>query len=224
MLNPSPSPRSIGAKYNALTLRGSSVERLPLLSPLPPTLGRGQEMGVGPEYPLLWRVISGIIPHYLVLRLIGGAQRSPVHWRARPLDGRRSALGGGLVVPGHYSNRCGWRHTAVDGRAAGAGIGKAAGAKFYRQGDVCHSPAALRTKASGTPAGFNDLVGSTRFLLIAGGGNQLEVAFNEMFVERLGNRAALWIAPDAEHVQAFHLYPAEYEQRVIEFFDSVLSP
>jgi pimeloyl-ACP methyl ester carboxylesterase len=65
---------------------------------------------------------------------------------------------------------------------------------------------------------------STKFMLIAGGGNQLEVAFNEMFTERLGNRAALWIAPEAEHVQAFHQFPAEYEQRVIEFFDSVLSP
>ena len=66
--------------------------------------------------------------------------------------------------------------------------------------------------------------GSTRFLLIAGGGNTLEVAFNEMFAERLGNRAALWIAPEAEHVQAFRLYPAEYEHRLIEFFDSMVQP
>jgi pimeloyl-ACP methyl ester carboxylesterase len=65
---------------------------------------------------------------------------------------------------------------------------------------------------------------STRFLLIAGGGNKLEVAFNEMFAEKLGNRAALWIAPEAEHVQAFRQYPVEYEQRVIEFFGSLRFP
>jgi len=61
--------------------------------------------------------------------------------------------------------------------------------------------------------------GFTRFLLIAGGGNELEVAFNEMFAERLASRASLWIAPEAEHVQAFHQYPVEYEQRVVDFFD-----
>jgi len=66
--------------------------------------------------------------------------------------------------------------------------------------------------------------GSTRFLFIAGGGNKLEVAFNEMFAEMLGSRADLWIAPEAEHVQAFRQYPAEYEQRVIAFFDSIYTP
>jgi len=66
--------------------------------------------------------------------------------------------------------------------------------------------------------------GSTRFLFIAGGGNELEVAFNEMFAETLGNRADLWIAAQAEHVQAFNDYPAEYEQRVIAFFDSIFTP
>jgi fermentation-respiration switch protein FrsA (DUF1100 family) len=38
----------------------------------------------------------------------------------------------------------------------------------------------------------------------------------------LGERAALWIAPDADHVQAFGRHPEEYERRVIEFFDAAL--
>jgi pimeloyl-ACP methyl ester carboxylesterase len=66
--------------------------------------------------------------------------------------------------------------------------------------------------------------GTTRFLLIAGGGNPLEVAFNELYADTLGNRAELWIAPQAEHVGAFRKYPAEYEQRVIAFFEAALTP
>ena len=58
----------------------------------------------------------------------------------------------------------------------------------------------------------------TRFLLIAGGSEGLEVAFNQMFFTRLGNRATIWIALETEHVQAFRQYPAEYEQRLVEFF------
>jgi uncharacterized protein len=61
---------------------------------------------------------------------------------------------------------------------------------------------------------------STQFLLIAGGSNKLEVAFNELFSSVLGARAALWIAPGTEHTGALARYPAEYEQRVTEFFDS----
>ena len=59
----------------------------------------------------------------------------------------------------------------------------------------------------------------TQFLLIAGGSNALEVSFNQMFKAALGNRAALWIAPGAEHTAAFSRYPQEYEQRLVEFFD-----
>jgi pimeloyl-ACP methyl ester carboxylesterase len=59
---------------------------------------------------------------------------------------------------------------------------------------------------------------STRFLLIAGGGNPQEVAFNELFARTLGGRAALWVAPQAEHTAAFRLYPQEYEQRLAGFF------
>jgi dienelactone hydrolase len=68
------------------------------------------------------------------------------------------------------------------------------------------------------------MIGSepTQFLLIAGGSNALEVAFNQMFKQTLENRAALWIAPGAGHTEAFQQYPTEYEQRLIEFFDRFL--
>jgi pimeloyl-ACP methyl ester carboxylesterase len=62
----------------------------------------------------------------------------------------------------------------------------------------------------------------TRFYLIAGGSNALEVDFNELFAETLGARAELWVAPDATHTGALNRYPDEYEQRVIGFFDETL--
>jgi uncharacterized protein len=64
---------------------------------------------------------------------------------------------------------------------------------------------------------------STTFLLIAGGSNEEEVRFNEVFVETVGERATLWIAPDAKHTGAFKRYPAEYEERVTAFFDDALA-
>ncbi|MEW6580880.1 MAG: alpha/beta fold hydrolase [Chloroflexota bacterium] len=63
---------------------------------------------------------------------------------------------------------------------------------------------------------------STAFLLIAAGSNALEVDFNTLFAETVGERATLWVAPDASHTGAFKRYPDEYERRVIEFFDAVL--
>lgn len=63
---------------------------------------------------------------------------------------------------------------------------------------------------------------NTRFFLIAGGAKELEVSFNQMFKEQLGERAELWIAPEAAHVGALALYPQEYEQRLVEFFNSYL--
>jgi uncharacterized protein len=62
----------------------------------------------------------------------------------------------------------------------------------------------------------------TSYLLIAGGGNQREVAFNELFAAATPDRSRLWIAPEAAHTGAFGLYPEEYEQRVSAFFDAAL--
>lgn len=61
-----------------------------------------------------------------------------------------------------------------------------------------------------------------RYLLIAGGGNQREVAFNELFAAAIPDRSRLWIAPKAAHTGAYALYPEEYERRVIAFFDAAV--
>jgi pimeloyl-ACP methyl ester carboxylesterase len=64
---------------------------------------------------------------------------------------------------------------------------------------------------------------STSYLFIAGGDNEREVAFNELFAAATADRSQLWIAPDAPHTGAFSRYPDEYEQRVIAFLDAALS-
>ena len=63
---------------------------------------------------------------------------------------------------------------------------------------------------------------STFYLFIAGGDAEREVAFNELFAAATPDRSQLWIAPEASHTGAFGLYPEEYEQRVIAFFDRVV--
>jgi len=63
---------------------------------------------------------------------------------------------------------------------------------------------------------------ATSYLLIAAGNNKREVAFNEVFAETLGERATLWIVPGVGHTGALARYPAEYEQRVIDFLDERL--
>lgn len=63
---------------------------------------------------------------------------------------------------------------------------------------------------------------STHFLLIAGGDDDQEVDFNELFADTVSPRADLWIAPDASHTQAFRTYRDEYEQRVMTFFEAEL--
>jgi pimeloyl-ACP methyl ester carboxylesterase len=59
---------------------------------------------------------------------------------------------------------------------------------------------------------------TTRFLFIAAGNNEMEVAFNRMFKEILGSRADLWIAPNSEHTTAVQDYPEEYEKVITSFF------
>jgi pimeloyl-ACP methyl ester carboxylesterase len=63
---------------------------------------------------------------------------------------------------------------------------------------------------------------SARFLLIAGGANALEVAFNELFAITVGEQASLWVAPRAPHTGAFDLYGDRYERLVIAFLDETL--
>jgi len=63
---------------------------------------------------------------------------------------------------------------------------------------------------------------ATEFLLVAAGGNDLEVAFNRLFARELGERASLWVAPGVGHTGALSRYPEEYERRVLGFLDANL--
>ncbi len=63
---------------------------------------------------------------------------------------------------------------------------------------------------------------STRFLFIAAQRDEQEVSFNKLFTALLGDRADLWVVPDADHTGGFARYRAEYEQTVIDFFQNAL--
>jgi dienelactone hydrolase len=63
---------------------------------------------------------------------------------------------------------------------------------------------------------------STDFLLIAGGAEGLEVDFNTLFAQSLGDRATLWVVPDAPHTGGFERDREAYAARVLAFFDEVL--
>lgn len=45
-----------------------------------------------------------------------------------------------------------------------------------------------------------------------------------LLYDRAGEPKELWIVPDAEHRRADELYPEEYQQRVLGFFDRYLTP
>jgi len=75
-------------------------------------------------------------------------------------------------------------------------------------------PAPLLDEMRKTPA--------TRYLLIAAGGNELETEFNRYFAEQIGERVSLWVVLGVRHVGAMSRYPAEYEKRVVAFFDETL--
>jgi len=64
--------------------------------------------------------------------------------------------------------------------------------------------------------------GSTEYLLIAAGEDEMEVKFNELFAAALPGRAQLWVALGAEHIGSFGLYPDVYEQRLVAFFNDHL--
>lgn len=63
---------------------------------------------------------------------------------------------------------------------------------------------------------------STRFLVIAAGQEDDEIAFNTFFQENLPDRCQLWVIPDAAHTGGLSVDPLEYEQRVLDFFNSTL--
>jgi len=59
----------------------------------------------------------------------------------------------------------------------------------------------------------------TRFLFIAAGNNDMEVAFNRLFLMGLGENTALWISEGSDHTTAIQDHPSEYEARIKQFFD-----
>lgn len=63
---------------------------------------------------------------------------------------------------------------------------------------------------------------STVFLLIAGGAEALEVDFNTLFAQTLGDRATLWVVPGAPHTGAFERNREAYAAAVLAFFDEAL--
>lgn len=65
---------------------------------------------------------------------------------------------------------------------------------------------------------------ATQFLLMAGGAMEAEVAYNSYFAEQVGERAALWVIPEAGHIQGLALSAQTYAAQVIGFFEAVLLP
>ncbi len=62
-------------------------------------------------------------------------------------------------------------------------------------------------------------VENTKFLFIAAGKNEMEVAFNRMFYNQVGENSYLWISKGSEHTTAIQDNPAEYEAEMVQFFD-----
>lgn len=62
----------------------------------------------------------------------------------------------------------------------------------------------------------------TSLFLIAAGKEKDEIEYNQFFLETAGDGAELWVVPQAQHTGAFRLVQADYERRVIKFFQSAL--
>lgn len=60
-------------------------------------------------------------------------------------------------------------------------------------------------------------------LLIAGENEPLEEPYNTLFAGEVGDRATVWVVPNAGHTQGFAIAQDEYEQRVLDFFATVLA-
>lgn len=62
---------------------------------------------------------------------------------------------------------------------------------------------------------------STKFFFIAAENNSNEVTYNQSFEKIVSNRATLWIAPRSNHTQAYKKNKADFEKKVIAFYNSV---
>lgn len=63
---------------------------------------------------------------------------------------------------------------------------------------------------------------TTSYYFIASGDVEQEVAFNELFANEMSGRSGLWIVPGVPHTGASAKHPAEYERRIVAFFDEHL--
>jgi uncharacterized protein len=80
--------------------------------------------------------------------------------------------------------------------------------------------------ASAPPPSLDDLVGRIAprplFLITAGPGNSEEL--NRSYYASAGEPKTLWEIPEASHIGGINARPAEYERRVVGFFDEALPP
>ncbi len=63
---------------------------------------------------------------------------------------------------------------------------------------------------------------TTAFLFMAAGENDEEITFNTFYHDSIPNRSTLWIIPNVAHTGGFSRYPAEYAQRITDFFTAQL--
>ncbi len=64
--------------------------------------------------------------------------------------------------------------------------------------------------------------GDTRFLLIAAENTPHEIDYNTRYLQVLGKRGALWVAPRVGHVGAFWNLRDDYTQRVLDLYGDTL--
>jgi len=90
----------------------------------------------------------------------------------------------------------------------------------------CTMFAAQRVFSGSSPGKpLEDLVARiapTPLLLIAGGRGQFEREFNLIYAKAARDPVELWDLPDVNHTKAINERPAQYEQRVVGFFDRAL--
>ena len=88
------------------------------------------------------------------------------------------------------------------------------------------TPAVALFSSSLPPPSLTDLIGKIAprpvFLVYAVPGQGGEAELNETFYEAAGNPKEIWKVPGAGHTGGIDAQPAEYERRVIAFFDQAL--
>jgi alpha/beta superfamily hydrolase len=78
------------------------------------------------------------------------------------------------------------------------------------------------------PANINDLVAdispASVFFVYGEEGQPQEIDLNPTYYESANEPKQIWEVPDAAHISGLQTQPAEYERRVVAFFDNALAP